>query len=91
MYTPGMEHTKAQPDGAGGGGTTIPLKPGIRKKARCADGDLEDIVTDILGLPADVMVTTFGLLDLKTLVMVIPSVSSNPRSPPTTGPPIPAA
>ena len=90
-----MEHTKAELDGAGGGGATSPLKPGIRKKARCADGAFEDVDlragTRILGQPADVMVTMFGLLDLKTLVMVIPSVSSNPRSPPTTGPPIPAA
>ena len=74
-----MEHTKAEL-GAGAGGATGPPEPRIDKKARFADGDLGDLGpragTRIMGLPADVMVTVFGLLDLKTLVMVVPSVSS---------------
>ena len=45
----------------------------------------------VLGLPADVVVTIFGLLDLKTLVMVIPSVRRQlqPQPKPLANPPGP--
>ena len=82
-----MERALADLGGAGAGGAggaPSPPAPGIGKKPRFADVDREDLdparagTTRIMGLPTDVMVTVFGLLDLKTLVMVIPSVSSNP-------------
>ena len=81
-----MEHPLADLGGGGAGGATSPPAPGIGKKPRFADvarGDPDPaeagttrIMGSIMTLPADVMVTIFGLLDLKTLVMVVPSVSS---------------
>lgn len=76
-----MEHPFADLGGAGAGGAAGPPAPGIGKKPRFADvdrGDLDPARAGTRIMAADVIVTVFGLLDLKTLVMDISSVSGPP-------------